>query len=183
MQPYKLKQQRLKLLAHTERQANMKTGNGAPPKQLTPEQLVAQAAQQRMMQVAYNAQQRQGMATSLLSGILSGLYSNVEQINDETIDAAIDDVLVITDKLHGRLTADAQNALKANAPQPAAPQPDAPGGDQPPEKPASGQPEISKDTPQPGAEQPTGSGTAVEPQPDAPLPGEATQTKPEQQTN
>ena len=99
----------------------MKTGNGKQP-EMTPEQLATQIAQQRMMAHAYAAQQRQAMATALLSGILSGLYSNPELLEDEFGEKAVNDAVAFADRLHKRLVEDAQAQLKASAPQPEPPQ-------------------------------------------------------------
>lgn len=109
----------------------MAPGNGKQP-QLTPEQLAAQIAQQRMMAAAYAAQQRQVMATALLSGILAGLYSNPELLADDFGEKAVNDAIVFADKLHDRLVADAQAQLKATAPQP-----DKAAGEVTPEPPAA----------------------------------------------
>jgi hypothetical protein len=128
VKPYRLKQQRLRAIAG--REARMSPGNGKQ-QTLSPEQIAMQIAQQRMMQAAYAAQQRQSIAVACLSGILSGLYSNPELLQEELVDDAINDAVTIADKLHARLVKDAQANLQASQPQPEKPA----GGDALPETP------------------------------------------------
>jgi hypothetical protein len=112
MKPFRLKKARLQALE--ARKAPMTPGNGK--QELTPEQLVQQIAQQRMMAAAYAAQQRQAIATALLSGILSGLYSNPELLEEHFGDKAVNDAVAFADRLQKRLLEDAQAQLKASQP-------------------------------------------------------------------
>lgn len=85
--------------------------NNGEKKPLTPEQLAAQIAQQKMMAAAYAVQQRQAIATACLSGILSGLYSNPELLVENFGDKAINDACVFADKLQARLLEDARKSV------------------------------------------------------------------------